>query len=74
MHILFLHTWTGCDTIHVHGKTELIKKKLKKLKELQRLLSRIISDPWADQIDVFNTGLSLHLLDKMYGNFSIFTS
>ena len=65
-HILFLHTFTGCDTtsaIHGQGKTSLLKK-IKSPKELQRC-AETISDPLAGEKEVAEAGTKVFVV--MYG-------
>jgi hypothetical protein len=65
-HLLFLHTWCGCDTtsaIYGHGKTSFIKKFLKSTK--LKNLSDLFYDPWATRDEISDAGERMFV--AMYG-------
>ena len=65
-HLLFTHTWSGCDTTSAtfgQGKTSLLKK-IQKTVELQHI-SMVMSDPYATVEQVGKAGIRLFV--NMYG-------
>ena len=64
-HLLFIHAWTGCDTVSsVFGKG---KAKLVELiaKEEWQHISEVISSPWSNHTEVGNASIKAFTL--LYG-------
>ena len=65
-HLLFLHSWSGCDTtsaVFGKGKPKLVETLIKS--DTWKKLSGVISNPWSDQLEVGNASIKAFTL--LYG-------
>ena len=64
-HLLFIHSWSGCDT--VSSVYEKGKSRLPKLMEEEKwqLLSEVISSAWSSQAEVGSASIQAFVL--LYG-------
>ena len=65
-HLLFLHSWSGCDTtsaVFGKGKPKLVETLIKS--DTWKKLSGVISNPWSNQLVVGNASIKAFTL--LYG-------
>lgn len=65
-HLLFLHSWSGCDTtssMFGKGKNKLVESLIGS--DVLQNLSEVISNPWSDQSEVGNASIKAAVL--IYG-------
>ena len=65
-HLLFLHSWSGCDTtsaVFGKGKPKLVETLIKS--DSWKKLSGVISNPWSYQLEVGNASIKAFTL--LYG-------
>lgn len=65
-HLLFLHSWAGCETISsvfCKGKPKLVETLIKR--DTWKHLSKLISGPWNNQLEVADA--SIKAFNLLYG-------
>ena len=65
-HLLFLHSWSGCDTTSAaygKGKAKLVQALIKS--DTWKHVSEVISNPWSDQVHVGDASIKAFTL--LYG-------
>lgn len=65
-HLLFLHSWSGCDTtssMFGKGKNKLVESLIGS--DVLQNISEVISNPWSDQSEVGNASIKAAVL--IYG-------